>query len=95
MPAYLQAEIDVVDPEAYAEYRSRVPNVIAAYGGRYLVRGGTVIALEGGAGENRRVIVEFPDMERLLAFYNSEDYAPLIPLRQRASRGSIIAVEGV
>ncbi len=95
MAAYLQAEIEVTDPDAYAEYRARVPATIAAYGGRYLARGGEVKVLEGEASPNRRVILEFPDMERLLAWYNSPEYAPLIPIRQRASRGALVVVEGL
>jgi uncharacterized protein (DUF1330 family) len=35
--AYVIANIEVTDPKAYEEYRSRVPAIIAAYGGRYLV----------------------------------------------------------
>jgi uncharacterized protein (DUF1330 family) len=95
MAAYLYGNIEITDPVLYEQYRARVPAVIAAHGGRYLVRGGTVTALEGDTPAHRQVILEFPDMARLLAFYRSADYAPLIALRQRAARGSLVAVEGV
>jgi uncharacterized protein (DUF1330 family) len=95
MAAYLYAELEVIDPAAYEEYRRHVPAVIAAHGGRFLVRGGAMTVLEGEVSAARRVILEFPDRATLQAFYDSPEYAPLIALRQRAARGSLIAVDGV
>ena len=48
MPAYLIAEIEVTDPEGYAEYRQLTPAAIAAHGGRFIVRGGEIETKEGG-----------------------------------------------
>ena len=95
MPAYIIADVQVTDPNAYEEYRSRVPAVIAAYGGRYLVRGGQVEQLEGDADPQRVVVLEFPSMAQLRAFYDSPEYRPLIALRRRSSRASLIAIAGV
>ncbi len=39
MTAYVHGEIEVTDAAAYEGYRLQVPAMIAAYGGRYLVRG--------------------------------------------------------
>jgi len=69
MSAYIFASVEITDPAAYEEYRRGVQAIIAAYGGRYLARGGAVEHLEGNAPVNRLVIVEFPDMVRLKAFY--------------------------
>jgi uncharacterized protein (DUF1330 family) len=41
------------------------------------------------------VLLEFPDMAALKAFYFSAEYKPLIAMRQRAATSSLIAVEGV
>jgi uncharacterized protein (DUF1330 family) len=95
MAAYIHASVDITDPVAYEEYRRQVPAVIAAHGGRYLVRGGAVEVLEGDAGTTRQVILEFPDMAHLKAFYQSPEYTALIAIRQRASTGRLIAIEGV
>ncbi len=95
MAAYLIANVRVTDPDAYEEYRTRVPAVIAAYGGRYLVRGGAVQHLEGDADPQRVVVLEFPDMAQLRAFYESPEYRPLIAIRQQTSRSSLFAVEGL
>jgi len=95
MAAYLIVDLEVTDPAAYEEYRRQVPAMIAAQGGRYLVRGGAVTVLEGDRSPQRQVVLEFPDMAHLRAFYDLPEYQPLKVLRQRASRGSLIAVEGV
>ncbi len=95
MPAYIYATGEVTDPVLYEQYRQQVPALIAAHGGRYLVRGGAAVVLEGGGSVGRQVILEFPDMAHLKAFYQSPEYAPLIALRQRASTLRLIAVEGV
>ena len=95
MPAYLFANLQIADTAAFEEYRERVPAVIEAFGGRYLVRGGRFETLEGDAPGSRLVIVEFPDMSRLKAFYNSAEYLPLLEMRNRAAISTLLAIEGV
>jgi uncharacterized protein (DUF1330 family) len=67
MPAYVVVEIDVTDPAAYERYKVLAPPSIAAYGGRYLVRGAPVECLEGGWRPPRFVLLEFPDAGRARA----------------------------
>jgi uncharacterized protein (DUF1330 family) len=95
MPAYLFANVQITDPVVFEEYSSRIPAVIAAHGGRYLVRGGSVDVLEGDAPRNRLVIVEFPDMARLKAFYRCSEYQPLLEIRNRAAISTLLAIQGV
>lgn len=95
MPAYVIASIEVTDPALYEDYRRQVEATVQAHGGRFLVRGGAGRLLEGGGPPHRSVVVEFPSMARLQAWYDSPEYRPLIELRRRASRGTLIAVEGV
>jgi len=95
MAAYIIAHVEVTEPVGYEEYRQRVPAVIAAYGGRYLARGGATTVLEGEFKPHRLVILEFPDMARLKAFYHSPEYQPLAALRQRTSRSNLVAIEGL
>jgi len=94
MTAYLYGNIDVHDPVLYEQYRAQVPALIAAHGGRYLVRGGAAQVLEGDIQAKRQVILEFPDMVALKSFYQSPQYTRLIAVRQAAAVGSLIAVEG-
>ena len=95
MPAYLIADIDVTDPAAYAEYRRTVGDSIAAFGGRFLARGGKTETLEGDWKPKRVVIVEFASMERLRAWYASPEYAPALALRKRASDSSLVMTDGI
>jgi uncharacterized protein (DUF1330 family) len=93
MPAYLIAEMEVSDPETYARYRAQVPEVIAAHGGRFLVRGGPSEAKEGTP-PARVVVIEFPDMAAARRFYDAPDYQAILPLRLAASQGRLYLVEG-
>jgi uncharacterized protein (DUF1330 family) len=95
MSAYIIADIDIIDPAAYEDYRKQVPAVIARYGGKYLARGGKVEPLEGGWLPKRIALLEFPSMEQALKFYRSPEYAPLLAIRQKASRGKLVIVEGL
>ena len=40
MSAYLIANVDVHDPEAYEDYRSRTGAIVERHGGDFIVRGG-------------------------------------------------------
>ena len=93
MPALLIADIEVTDAEGYEAYQRQVPAYVAAYDGRFIVRGGRTQTLEGSWQAHRMVIIEFPSMARLLAFYDSVEFATLKSLRMRASDSRIIAVE--
>lgn len=95
MAAYLIADIEVLDAAAFEQYRQLVPPLIAAAGGRYLVRGGEVKVVEGNPQALRKVVLEFPSMAALEAFYGSREYAPLLALRLRATRSNIVFVQGL
>lgn len=95
MAAYLIADIDITDMDTYAKYRAGVPDTIAAYGGKFLVRGAEGEAAEGTWAPNRVVVLEFENMERAKAWYNSPEYSELKKIRQSASTGNVIFAEGV
>ena len=95
MSAYVIANVRVLDPEKYKEYVKQSPISIAAHGGRFLARAGKAEALEGNVTPNRVVILEFPSYDRASEWWNSEMYRLPKALRQRASEGSFVLVEGV
>lgn len=94
MAAYVIAEIDVTDQASYEEYGKQVLATVTRYGGRFVMRGGSVETLEGGWAPKRIVALEFPSLEQAQKWYRSPEYGPLIRLRQKASRGKLILVEG-
>jgi len=95
MPAFVIAQIEVTDPEGYAEYAKGVPATIERYGGRYIARGGKIDRLEGEGPANRIAIVQFPSMEQARRWYDSAEYRPLRAIRQANSRGVITLTEGL
>src|SRR3954463_76094 len=60
-------------------------------GGRYLARGGLHEVLEGDWEPHRLVVLEFPDMASLKAWYDSPEYAPIKRVRDNTARGLLIA----
>ena len=95
MPAYVIANVEVSDPVRYEEYKRLVPSTIAAYGGRYLVRGGPAQVLEGEWKPKRLVIVEFETAAQARAWWDSAEYAPVISVRRACARAELVLVEGL
>lgn len=95
MPAYLIADLEVLDAEGFQEYRRRVPATIEAHGGRYLARGGTTRILEGAWTPTRCVIVEFPDLASFNAWWDSPEYQEIRPIRERTTRSNVVVTEGI
>lgn len=97
MTAYLIAEHTITDPARFEEYRVKVGPMIARHGGRYITKAGSHAVLEGDNAvwqPERVVIVAFPDMAALNAWYSSPEYAALIPLRQAAAKDMLITLDG-
>ena len=94
MPAYLIAEITVTNPEGFKKYGKAVPATIEKYGGKYLVRGGDVVPMEGQWTPERLVVLEFPNLTTLKKWYNSEDYQNILKYRTDNSIGKLVFVEG-
>ncbi len=95
MSAYILAQIDVTDVDVFKRYSEQVHATVQQYGGRYLVRGGEVEKLEGEFSGRRLVVIEFESSEAAKRWYSSVEYVPLIKLRQSASDGDLLLVDGV
>ena len=95
MAAYIVAQVKVHDPAAYQRYREAVTPLIDRFGGRFRVRGGELDVLEGDWPLPRLVIIEFQSKDAARLFYESPEYQKILPLRQRASDGNVVLVEGV
>jgi uncharacterized protein (DUF1330 family) len=95
MSAYLIADVEILDSAGYEDYRRQVTATITAFGGRYLVRGGAHTVLEGDWSPKRCVILEFPNMAQLEAWYDSPAYVPLRAIRERTTKSRFVKVEGL
>ena len=75
-------------------YKKAASESIARHGGKYIVRGGKTVSLEG-APPKRVVILEFPSLDAAKRFYDSADYQAAIQLRKKATASSrFFIVEG-
>jgi uncharacterized protein (DUF1330 family) len=96
MPAYVIAGLDVTQPEAYAEYARDVTATLEPYGGRFIVRGGALAVIEGKWPAVRTVVLAFPSGKQARAWYDSEAYRAILPIRERYARTHcVVIVEGV
>ena len=91
---YFFVEVEITDPAAYEAYRTSVPDIIAAHGGRILVRGEDAQLLDGLVPHRRRVIVEFDSPEAVKNFYHSDAYQAVQPIRLKASNGFVCLLIG-
>jgi len=91
--AFIIAEMEVTDAAAFEEYAPQVRPSLAPYGGQYLVRGGSITSLAGDA-PKRVVVLAFDNIDKARAWYSSPAYEALKPLRDRACRARIFAIEG-
>lgn len=95
MTAYAIAHIR---PETMNEdiltYIETIQSTMDPFGGRFLVHGREVEVLEGPF-PGTVVIIGFPDIERARAWYASDAYQAILPLRTDHIAGEAFLVEGV
>lgn len=95
MPAFLIADETIEDAATFEEYKKGVVQTLASYGGRFLSRGAAVEVIENGKDwrPGRMVILEFPSMAALKAWYADADYAALRELRFRSAKTTLVAMD--
>ncbi len=94
MHAYVIVEVSIHDNKEYENYKKLTPAAIKAFGGRFVIRGGRTITLEGDWKPERIVVLEFPSVERANEWWHSEIYTKAKIIRQRAAETKMIIVEG-
>ncbi len=95
MAAYVILDIDVKDPNEYAKYKDMAAPVVAAFGGKYLARGGKTETMEGKWTAKRLVILEFANAARAKEWLLSKEYSEARALRHKTAESNTIVVEGV
>lgn len=93
MAAYVIVDVTVHDLDDYTTYRLQGAPIAAAYGGRFLARGGAVEVLEGDWQPTRVVMLEFPSVEQAKAWWSSPEYTAIKLIRQRSASTNLIIVE--
>ncbi len=92
MAAYLIANVEVTNPEDYREYLTRNTDIVARFGGHFVVRGGKVEVLEGEWTTYRVVVIEFPDGETARAWYHSPEYQEAAEFRWKNALTHLLAI---
>ena len=95
MSAYVIVDVNVNDPEGYADYKELSTATVTLYGGKFIARGGKSETLEGDWPINRLVILEFPSIEQAKTWLNSPEYAPARALRHKYASSKMVVIEGV
>ncbi len=85
MAAFLIGHIKVRDDELWQQYVSGVRESLTAYAARIIFRGQLAADLAGHCAHDLAVVIEFPDLDELNAWYHSAKYQSLIPIRDRAA----------
>jgi len=82
--AYVVSELETVNEAAQAEYVPKIQAAQKAAGARNLNTAGGRIAAMAGTAPKRLAITEFDSLEKAEAFYKSQAWNDLAPLRDRA-----------
>ncbi len=93
-PAYTIAEIEVTDPAGYQKYIEGTTPAVPAAGGRFIARGGKTFVVNG-APPKRIAVIQWESYEKAQAFFDSEAYKKLIPIRDKSSNFREFVIEGV
>lgn len=95
MKAYVIVQENIHDQEMFTAYRAQVLPTVQQFGGSFIVRGGDFKVVEGEGTFQRLVVIEFPSRADAEGWYHSPAYQKLVPLRLKASTGTLIIVDGV
>ena len=95
MPAYLIVNIEITDPDRYAEYIDVCPATVAKFGGKYLARGGKAERIEGKYDPKRMVLLQFNTFEQAKAWWASEEYRHPKSIRHSSATTDMILFEGI
>lgn len=92
MPAYIVVDVTIRDTAAYEVYKSLTPASIAAYQGKFIIRGWPTEVLEGDWDPGRIVVLEFPDADLARQWWHSGEYEVAKKIRQGASRTNMLLI---
>ena len=95
MAGFVIIDVEITDAERYGEFMEKVTATVEAYGGKFVVRGGTFDVIEGDWTPNRLALLEFATVEDSRAWLDSPEYNALNEIRTSSSNINMVVVEGV
>jgi uncharacterized protein (DUF1330 family) len=95
MSAYAIAHVKSITPgPEIVEYLARIDATLAPFGGRFLVHGDPADVREG-LFTGDLIVIEFPDRDAAVGWYESRAYREIIALRKENTTGWVVLVDGV
>ena len=95
MSVYVVAQSRIDNREMLTEYVGKALPTIQAGGGRVLAFDESPEVVEGEIAHPRTVILEFPSHDVFRAWYDSDGYQAVLPLRLESAPGTLIVVNGL
>jgi uncharacterized protein (DUF1330 family) len=80
LPAYIIASFTPIDTEKFQQYGASAPSTLIKYSGEILAKG-PLESMHGSSNFQMQAIIIFPSREDASAWYHSEEYQALIPIR--------------
>ncbi len=93
MPAFFIAQVTVSDPEKFRIYAGEIGATMEPHGGEQVLRGQKATDLTGESDHQMAAVFRFPDLASIRAWYGSDAYQALIPVREAAAEMTITAYE--
>lgn len=94
MPAYMISQVTVTNKEKFESYIAKTQTIAAKFGAKPVAIGTQPKMLNGESDGHQMVfVIEFPTMEQLDAWHNSDEYQALVPLREEGSDQHMVAYE--
>ena len=94
MDVYVVASLRITNPEGYRGYPRQAAQTILQHGGEVLAADADSEVVEGDPAP-MTVIVRFPSRDAARAWYGSDDYQRIAPLRTANSEGSLVFIDGL
>ena len=89
MTAYLVVHVDVTNQDRFSEYTTGSLRTIRPYKGWILAAGGAELMEESEFPlRSNNVILSFPTMKQLQAWWGSQEYKDIIPIRVENSKNT-------
>ena len=94
MPAYLIANVKVIDDAWLPDYAAKVHDIVHKHGGKYLSRSANITKMEGEDHDLTIIaLLEFPSKDAANAFADDPDYAPFKAARQAGTAGNFLLID--
>ncbi len=94
-PAYVIAEINVTDKDGYVkEFLPVAAKAIQDAGGKYVVRGGKAVSLQGAPPAARVVVTQYESLDKAQAWWDSPARKDADAIGEKYATFRIFAVEG-